>query len=87
MVDVVKLTEGCPREDCSISFGAGMSTCMAWTPMMIAPTYNKKGERTDQGDPNIHTSSAVCSACGKRWSICQQRGETTVTLHEDQPRS
>lgn len=74
MNTIQKLTKDCPREDCSISGGDyGVSTCMGWT-----PTYDKNGNRTDRGDPNSYTTSYACSACGKRWSVTTQYGQTNI---------
>lgn len=71
---IAEATKDCPREDCSVSYGAGMTTCMGWT-----PTYDKSGKRTDQGDPNITSYEMACATCGQRWLSSSQYGQTTVT--------
>ena len=72
---IPELTKDCPREDCSITGGnSGVSTCMGWT-----PTYDKRGNRTDRGDPNSFTTSYLCSVCGAQWSATTQYGETKIT--------
>lgn len=74
MIAISELTKDCEREDCSITGGnSGISTCMAWT-----PTYDKHGNRTDQGDPNIFTTSYSCHACGKQWSVREQYGKAEI---------
>jgi hypothetical protein len=74
---IQQLTKDCPREDCRITGGnSGFSTCMAWT-----PTYDKHGNRLDEGDSNSHTTSYSCSTCNKDWSVTRQRGQTKITEH------
>ena len=73
--DIQAVTKDCPREDCSISGGnSGMSTCMGWS-----PSYDKHGNRTSRGDPNIFTTSLMCSKCGASWRLSTQYGKTTIT--------
>lgn len=50
----------CTRDDCNLSYGLSMSTCMGFS-----PSYNRRGERTDGGDPNITTTTYRCSTCKK----------------------
>lgn len=75
---IQELTKDCPRDDCLIydSMG-GTSTCMGWQ-----PSYDKQGNRTDRGDPNIHTTSSRCVTCGAEWVFRIQYGETTTTRVE-----
>lgn len=73
MNTISEVTKDCTREDCSITGGFGTSTCMAWT-----PTYDKNGNQTDRGDPNIHSSSLKCLTCGASWWLRTQYGETTI---------
>lgn len=71
-VMISELTKDCPREDCRISAnGPSVSTCMGWT-----PTFDKRGNRTDHGDPNISRSAYVCATCGSHWSVSNQYGKT-----------
>ena len=71
---VAAITKDCNRKDCLISFGAGMSTLLAWS-----PAYDRVGNRTDNGDPNTHTQDAHCSTCHRRWTIKTQFGKSTIT--------
>jgi len=84
MNTIAEVTKDCPREDCSITDfgGVGTSTCMGWM-----PTYDKHGNRTDRGDPNIHSSALKCYTCGASWSISTQYGETTITPKDPRPQS
>lgn len=73
---ISEMTKDCRRQDCSLSdYGVSTSTCMGWI-----PTYDKHGNRTDRGDPNIYRSGMRCSTCGLIWEIRTQYGETTMTL-------
>jgi hypothetical protein len=76
---IAECTKNCPREDCSITCsitGGDMwfSTLMGWI-----PTYDKNGNRTDPGDPNIRSTEVRCSVCEKHWRISEQYGDVTVT--------
>lgn len=77
---VSQLTENCDRDDCSISLGGMASTCMAWS-----PTYDKRGNRMDHGDPNITTQSALCQTCRQRWVAKSQYGVTEIKLIQPAP--
>lgn len=76
MNTIKEATKDCPRTDCSITCGGSTSTCMGWT-----PTYDKLGNRTDSGDPNIHTQWLRCSTCGKSWTASTQYGKTAINAH------
>jgi hypothetical protein len=74
MNQIEQLTKDCPRDDCEITGGnSGISTCMAWTPV-----YDKHGNRTDRGNPNIVITSYLCSVCGREWSVRTQYGESKI---------
>lgn len=70
-----KATADCDRPDCKLVDRGGVSTLMAWT-----PTYDKNGNRTDRGDPNIRHSTIQCLTCNREWDAKTQYGETTVTV-------
>jgi hypothetical protein len=70
---IEQCTKDCTRDDCSITTDGGMVTCMGWT-----PTYDKHGNRTDDGDPNIHTQTVRCSTCRWQWTIRTQYGKTEI---------
>lgn len=72
---IAQLTGDCPREDCAVQEGGSTSTCLGWT-----PTYDKRGERTDRGNPNSMRTSFRCSTCGKEWAAYTQYDETTFTI-------
>jgi hypothetical protein len=68
------MTKDCPREDCSIQSGISTMTCMGWT-----PTYDKSGNRTDRGDPNIEATAYRCAKCGDEWTVRTQYGVSVVS--------
>jgi len=74
---IARCTKDCPREDCAIIDLGGASTCMGWT-----PTYDKHGNRTDRGDPNIHSNGLKCTTCGASWFASTQYGKTTITARD-----
>lgn len=72
---IAEATKDCPREDCRLTdFGVSSTTCMGWT-----PTFDKYGNRTDSGDPNITTGAIKCVTCGASWNYRTQYGETALT--------
>lgn len=70
---IEKMTKDCQREDCSLTDHGTTSTCMGFT-----PTYDKRGNRSDAGDPNITTTEWRCSKCPKRWVARTQYGKTEI---------
>jgi hypothetical protein len=71
---IQKVTADCSRDDCSISTGSGVSTCVAWQ-----PTYDRNGNRTDRGDPNSHTTNVSCRTCRRSWTASTRFNETTIS--------
>lgn len=55
----------CPRQDCSIKIQRGEETCMGWP----GPTYDRFGNRADDGDPNRVHYSAQCERCKRTWAV------------------
>ncbi len=73
-----ELTKECQRDACQLTgLDSGTSTCIGWM-----PTYDKHGNRTDRGDPNIFTQSIKCLTCGASWSVQTRRDERTITRRD-----
>ncbi len=78
MNGIAEATKDCPRDDCSLSeYGASTSTCMGWI-----TSYDKHGNRTDRGDPNIFNSAFKCNVCGTVFRFRTQYGETTIAVEK-----
>jgi transposase-like protein len=76
MNTIQKLTEHCPREDCSILDHGSITTLIAWS-----PSYDKNGNI--QGtNPNTVITRYECRMCGKQWQVSTggRRKEEQVTL-------
>lgn len=68
-----KMTKECERSDCSLTEHGCTSTCMGWQ-----PTFDRHGNRTDSGDPNITSSEWRCSRCPRSWVAREQYGKTEI---------
>lgn len=56
------ITPDCDRDDCRVSMGATMTTCMGWSPV-----FDKHGKMLNK-DPNTSTTQMSCLTCGKTWN-------------------
>lgn len=56
------ITPDCNREDCRVSQGPTMTTCIGWSPV-----YDKYGKILNK-DPNKSTTQMSCLTCGKTWA-------------------
>jgi hypothetical protein len=68
------VTNNCPRADCSLYEAGGVTTLLGWS-----ACYDKNGNRIKGGDPNVHKSSLICSACLRQWLMRTQGGQTTIS--------
>ncbi len=62
----------CERKDCRFAPGASTTTCMGWQPV-----YDRNGNRMDDGDPNITTTSFRCLTCKREFSCRTQYNKQT----------
>ncbi len=74
---IEKMTKDCARDNCSLTEHGTTSTCMGFQ-----PTYDKRGNRTDAGDPNIVSTEWRCQKCLKRWVTRTQYGKTEILAVE-----